>query len=473
MKTARRILTNFLSLTTAEMISKLIQLIIFIYIARSFGKSEFGKFGFALAFSTIIVVITDFGINTLLIREISRDKKNVDKFVSNALTLKVALSIVTLIVSFLYFNFVKYDYATKNITYFMILFMVLQSFTDTFYSVFRAFEKMHYDAIMKVVRMLMLIFLVYFFISQSQNLVFITLMFPITEVIILIASMIIYTRNFSKLSLGFNFGFEKELIKKSAFFCLSIIFGTVILYIDTIMLEGIRGPEEVGIYSAAYNLLLGVTFIPLMFSNAIYPVFSRYFVRDRELLRFAYKKSFQYMLIIGLPITAGIFIYSRNIVLLAYGIEYAKSIIVIKILCWFILLRFINIVSGTLLSSADRQGARVFGQGTVALVNIILNLILIPKYGFIGAGIATIASESFFFVTYYYFIFKEKLNIDYFVVSAKPLIASIVMLLAISFVPDLLIGSILGAFSYIGMLLLLKAFKNEDKELLTRILRNY
>ena len=72
MATARRITSNFLSLAAAEIISKTMQLIIFIYLARVYGKSEFGVFGFALAFSTIIVIIADFGINTLLIREISR-----------------------------------------------------------------------------------------------------------------------------------------------------------------------------------------------------------------------------------------------------------------------------------------------------------------------------------------------------------------------------------------------------------------
>ncbi len=472
MKTARRITTNFLSLSIAELVSKLIQLVIFVYIARIFGKSEFGEFGFALAFSTIAVVLVDFGINTLLIREISKDKKNVNKYISNTLIIKLILSVIAFILSYLFLYFFDKNGSIITITFLMLLFIVLQSFTDLFYSVFRAFERMYYDALIKIVRMLLLLLLIFIFISRGASLTIVTSMFPITEVIVLLLSYIIYRINFAKLSLKLDLEFEKELIKKSSFFALSILFGSVLLYIDTIILENMRGSTEVGIYAAAYNLLLGITFIPLMFSNAIFPVFSRYFMKDKSLLKFAYKKSFQYMLMLGLPITAGIFMYARNIVLLIYGLEYAESIVAIKILCLFVFLRFINITSGTLLSSIDRQGARVFGQGVVAFINIVLNLILIPKYGFIGAGIATITSESFFLVTYSYFIIRENLSFGFVSTSIKPVVASIIMVGLINFIPDLLLGSIVGAISYFGILLLIKTFKKEDKELLTRIIKN-
>ena len=472
MKTARRITSNFLSLATAELASKIVQLVIFVYIARTFGKSGFGDFGFALAFSTIVIVLADFGINNLLIREISRDKKNADKYVSNALVIKLILAVVTFIISYIFLYFFDKSGSLTIITFLMVLFIVIQSFTDLFYSVFRAFERMYYDALIKIVRMVVLLALVFVSIANGKGLVIVTSMFPLTELIILVISLIIYIKNFAKLSLRFDFGFEKLIIKKSSFFALSIMFGTLLLYIDTIMLEKIKGSAEVGIYAAAYNLLLGVTFIPLMFSNAIFPVFSRYFIKDKSLLKFAYKKASHYMLTLGLPITLGIFVYARNIILLVYGAEYAKSIIAVKILCWFILLRFINITSGTLLSSIDRQGARVVGQGIVASINIVLNLMLIPKYGFVGAAIAAIASESFFLFAYNYFIFKEGLNFKLLGASIKPVIASIMMVVAIAFIPNLFIGFVVGAVSYFGALFMLRAFKSEDKNLLIRVIEN-
>ena len=298
-------------------------------------------------------------------------------------------------------------------------------------------------------------------------------MFPLTELIILTTSSILYTRFFARLSIRFDFGFGKDLIKKSSFFCLSLVFINLLLYIGTVMLQKIRGSDEVGMYVAAYNILIGITSIPLMYSNAIFPVFSRYFVSDKSLLKFAYKKSFQYMLILGFPITIGIYIYARNIILLIYGPGYEQSIIALKILCWFVGIRFTSIISGTVLSSINRQGSRVFSQGSGAIINIILNIILIPRFGFIGAGIAAVISEVFFLVVYSSFIMKYKMGFNFLGVSAKPLIASIVMALIIVNIPDLLLGTVVGTVSYFGILLILKTFKKEDKVLLMRVIKNY
>jgi O-antigen/teichoic acid export membrane protein len=135
-------------------------------------------------------------------------------------------------------------------------------------------------------------------------------------------------------------------------------------------------------------------------------------------------------------------------------------------------LRFINIISGTALSSINRQGSRVFSQGIVAIINIVLNLLFIPKFGFIGAGIATMISESFFIVMYSHFIIKYKLNFGILRLLVKPLIASATMALIIINIPDLLLGTIVGIISYLGVLIIIRTFKKEDKELLKRIIKN-
>ena len=297
-------------------------------------------------------------------------------------------------------------------------------------------------------------------------------MFAITEIVILLLSTIIYSKKIAKLGINLNFEFCKKLLKKSSFFGLSLIFTMLLLFIDSVMLQNFRGSSEVGIYTAAFNLLLGVTFIPIMFSNAVFPVFSRYFQSNMSLLKFAYKKSFQYMLILGLPISIGIFIYAGNIINLIYGVEYNSSIIVIKILSLYVLIIFMAAVSGTVLSSINRQGSRVFSQGTIVIINIILNLILIPQLGFIGAGIATVISSVFILILYSYFIIKYNLNFGFIKSSIKPLIGSIIMALIIINIPDLLLGTIVGAVSYFSVLLILRTFKKEDKDLLIRIIKD-
>ena len=471
MGTARRITSNFLSLAIAEVVSKAIQLIIFIYIARVFGKSEFGKFGFALAFATISLVIVDFGINTSLIREISRNKKGVKKYVSNALIIKAFLSSITFLVASIFLKIGGYTDSIRIITYLMLLFVVLQSFTDLFYSVFRAFERMHYDSLIKVLRMFSLSTLVFIVIMNKASITIVTLMFPITEIFVLIVSSIIYIKKFTKISLKLDVEFSKDILKISIPFWLSIISSSLI-FVGVVILEDIRGSTEVGIYTAAFNLLLGLTYIPLMFSTAIFPVFSRYFVKDKPLLKLAYKKSFQYMLILGLPITIGLYVYAKDIILLVYGSNYFDSIIAIKILSWIVLLRFVNITSGTTLSSINRQVSRVFSQATGGILNLLFSILLIPNLGFVGLCIALIISESCTGLMYNYFIIKHGLKIEFIKSSAKPIIATIFMTLIIINIPNLFLGFIFGIISYIIILFILKTFEGDDKEILRRIIMN-
>src|SRR3989338_11593442 len=97
--TARRITANFLSLMGSQVISRVLQLIIFAYLARVLGKDNFAVFSFGLAFSLILVIIADFVLSTLLVREISLNKKEASKYLYNSIIIKSLLSIIMFVVS--------------------------------------------------------------------------------------------------------------------------------------------------------------------------------------------------------------------------------------------------------------------------------------------------------------------------------------------------------------------------------------
>ncbi|MDP7197790.1 MAG: flippase, partial [SAR202 cluster bacterium] len=316
MNTARRITSNFLYLTGSEIISKIIQLVVFIFLARSLGKEEFGIFSFGIAFALLIVIIADFGLITLLIREISRNKKLASKYLSNALAVKVLLSLVTIIFAYLFLNIMNYSQNVKIVAYTMLLFTLIQSITHLYYSIFRAFERMHYDALIKILRMFILAGIIFYVIKNGYGLIAASLAFPLTEIIVLIVSIFITYTRFIKFSFEFDYSFSKQLLKQSSMFCLSLVFAGLFMHIDSIMLSKMRSVAEVGTYAASANIMLALIFIPVMYSNAIFPVISMFYVTSKKSLKFAYERSFKYMLIIGLPLSAGIYVLSDKIILL-------------------------------------------------------------------------------------------------------------------------------------------------------------
>jgi len=470
MSAARSIAINFASLSVAEVFSKIVQFILFILIARAFGPVQFGIFGFAIAFATIVSIIADFGIGIYLVREISRNREKASELLGNALFLKILLAVSTFLVAGLYFWAMGFDRGTIIVSVLMILFFVIQSITDVFYSIFRAFEKMHFDALIKIVRMILLVIAVAYLMRTYQSLIITTLAFPLVEVVMIIVAASICVMKFVPISFKATPTVCKRMLKNSALFCLSIVFGSLLAYISTVILQHVRGAGEVGPYAAAYTMLLGVVAIPLMMGNAIFPVFSRYH-KNRRSLSFAFSKIYYYMLIMGLPLSVGIFWYADPLIRLLYGSGYEQAILATKILCWFVALRFINVIAGVTLAAVGRQKQRVLSQGVVVAINIVLNLVLIPLYGFIGAGIATIAAESFFLLMYNFYLRKYGISAKLLQHIVKPGVAVGLMTLAIWFVPNMFLGAMLGALTYCIGLVVLKALGKEDVSLIMRLIK--
>ena len=473
LKTARRIVVNFASLMVSQIIARLIQLAIFVFLARSLRKEDFGVFSFGFAFSMISVIVADFGLSLLLVREISRDKKSASKYLSNSIYAKIVLSVITVILAILFFEIIDYSKEVKIVAYVMLLFTLLQSVTELYFSIYRAFEKMYYDAFLKIFRMVLLMSAVFYLIKMDYGLIAISMAFLVTEMIILIIAAIISYVKFVNISFNFDYEFTKRLIKESSIFFFSVVFTTIYLYIDQIFISKFRGTTEVGVYSAAANIVIMLIFIPQMYVNSIFPVISRFYINSKESLKLAYEKSFKYMFILGLSIAAGIFVLSDKIILLLYGKEFSEAVIVLKVLTGYSFFKFLNPVTGYTLIAINKQGTRLFSQASAAVINIVLNIVLIPKYGIVGAAIATLVTEIIFsiiysgFISRYGFGFKFLISFIY-----KPIIAAAAMIFSLRFVDNLFSAVLTGFLVYTAVLLFLRIIDSEDKRIFYKIVKN-
>lgn len=473
MGTARRIYRNIVFLSSAELLSKILQFVLMVYAARLLDKASFGKFSFALSLAFIAVIIADLGVNTLLIREIARDKSKADKYFANAFFVKVLLAIITYIFVFAVINLLNYPSDTRYVVYMMLIFIIFSTFTDLFYSIFRAFEMMFFDSIIKIARMIILTAAGLYVLFTYHDVFLFSFTFIAVEIIVLILAYVIASKRFIKFRAGINFGFMRDIVKKALPFGLAFVFSSIYFYIDSVMISKMRGDLEVATYSAAYNLALAILFIPTVYMNALYPVMSRYFKISKGMLIFIYKKSFKYLYIIGLPISVGIFLLADKIIVFFYGKQYTGSIIALQIISWFLFIKFLNFLAGFTLSSINQQNKRMISQGSTAVFNIIANLILIPKMGYVGAAIATFITEIFLFILYYWYVSKYLYAYNFLPILIKPLLASVVMAAFIKYTNFELIFLIpSSALVYFGMIILLKTFEKDDYELINKIRRN-
>ena len=238
------------------------------------------------------------------------------------------------------------------------------------------------------------------------------------------------------------------------------------------MLSKIKGDVEVAIYSVAYNFALAVLFIPTVYTNAIYPVLSRYYKESKAGLRTLYEKSFKYLYIVGLPISVGLYLLAGRIIFLFYGDVYSDSIVALQIISWYLFLKFINFLLGTTLSSIDKQGKRMLGQSLTAVFNVLLNILLIPKIGYIGAAWSTFITEVFLFIIYYLYVSKSWYFYNFSSILIKPVIATVIMFLFIEFSNFGLILTITAsAVIYFSVILILKTLDREDYSIIKKIFK--
>jgi len=473
MSTVKTVAKNTFVLMAAQTINRVMSFILIMYVARFLGDIGLGKYSFALAFSELFVILSDLGLSTLSTREVARNKHIAGKYLGNGATIKFILSILAYGLIFITIGLMDYPHDTTIVVYIIGLSVILNSLAQFLQSIFRAFEKMEYEAISIFIQKIVITGGGISILILGYGLIELVLVVLFGSIINLLFSLFVMVTKFAKPEFQTDWGFWKSAIKKALPFGLAIICSTIYFQIDTVMLSIMKGDAVVGWYNAAYKLIFALMFIPTALVNSIFPVLSRFYVSSKDSLRRAYDKSFKYLFIIGFPLAMGTTILAGRIILLIYGKGFVHSVIALQILIWAALLMFLTYLLGNTLGAIDKQPLVLKVATVNAGVNILLNLLLIPRFSYIGASIATVATEAIGFALLFYFTSKYiyKLPLHNYVI--RPIMASLAMS-TLLFYPkgtSLLLLIPAAILLYFGVLYLLKAFSKEDVDLIKRVLK--
>ena len=187
--------------------------------------------------------------------------------------------------------------------------------------------------------------------------------------------------------------FWKATLKKSLPFGLTIVFATVYYWVDSVMLSFMKGDAVVGWYNVSYRLVFTIQFIPNAFAAAIFPIMSNIYKTSLHTLRLYHEEFLKYMAILGVPIGVGVTFLASRFILLIFGAEYTNSILALQILVWSAAFYFMSHTYAVLFATLNKQEIPTKIIGACVILNIFLNLILIPRYSLIGASIATVVTQ--------------------------------------------------------------------------------
>jgi O-antigen/teichoic acid export membrane protein len=472
MSSTKRIVKNTLWLFSSEVITITLGLIITIFIARYLGDSSFGKYSYAFAFANLFLIFSDFGITYFLIREVARDKKKTEKYFGNCLSLKFIFLSLMFLLTFIAINLIE---KSKEIIILVSLATIAVFILNLgyFYKVLpQAYEIMQYEAIIRVIEKIILFVLIIGILTLGLGLTSIIIVYLFAFCVSFLLFFLVVSLKIGKFLPKFDFKFWKIILKNSWPFWLTGLFMTIYFRIDTVMLSLMKTYDVVGWYNAALKLIEGLHFIPTLFIIVVFPAMSRFYIENRRYLQLLYEKTFKYLVILGLPIGVGTTLLADRLIFFIYKNEFINATIALQILIWAEIFVFLNFIIGYLLNSINKQRLFTLTTGICAFVNIALNLLLISKYSYIGAAIATVITQVCVFIMLLYFTMKNKYKINLLKIIAKPVIAGLTMGLIIYYIRFLHILIIIpiAIISYFLILLISKDIGREEFDLVKGIL---
>jgi len=391
------IFKNVFWLHLGKGISSFLIFVLLIYTARILGATEYGKFTFALAFVALFGIFQDFGLPYTVTREFSREKEREREFYS-VLSLKIVLSSLALILIIISSFFITPDPVIQKIILILALFGLISGFTAIFYAFFQARQRMEYQAWTTILESALItaigLFVLFNF-PSVENLSYSYLFASLAALIFV--SLFFHFRVFP-LRIRWQKIIWQRFLKMSWPLALTGLFVVIYTYTDSVMMGFWNQITEVGWYGAAYKII-NVVLIPVgLISASFYPVLGKFFKESKEKLQDALNSQIKIMILLAFPLMVGGITLAPKIINFIYGLNFSPSILALQILIIMAGIVFLSNPFYFLLIASNQQKKIFYITGSSAIINIILNLLLIPRFTLYGAATATLISCFIMFI---------------------------------------------------------------------------
>lgn len=385
-------------LTLALIFQKILSFTYFTLIARNIGAENLGKYYFAISLASIFAIFIDFGLSNVATREIAKNQEKAQNLMSSIIGFKIPASIIIFLVIAFVVNIFNYPDLTKNLVYLATICVILDSFSLTFFSIVRGFHNLLYESIGSVIFQLLVLVSGLSFLKMGFGLEWLMVALIIaSSYYFLYFGWICFFKFKIKLTPKFDYKYIKTLFIVSIPFGMYAIFQKIYTFLDTVLLSILAGDIHVGLYQVAFKIVNALHFLPMAFTAALYPAFATYWVKNRQQLTISFERAMNYLIIIAMPIAAGIICLADKIILIFKQGEFSNSIIPLQIIMVAVIFIFLNHPIGSLLNASDNQKFNTKIMGIGLLASIILNIILIPHFHTSGASTTVVITNFLMF----------------------------------------------------------------------------
>lgn len=376
-------------------------------IARFYGPEIFGQFTYAFTVITIFLYLADFGLDILLTTDLPRDLSQLNIIFNELLTIKLIFICISSSLLFVYAFIVNISNAVFQLLVILNIYLIATSFLNYLFAFFRALEKLEIETKITFIYNLFVIItvsLLYIFKFEVVYLAFSLVFFRLIALFLAFQWSLKYI---DKIRIKIKFGLLKKYKSKVSIFGTHYIFNYLYYNIDTVLLAYLTGEKSVGIFQAAFKLLVILLIIPEIINNALLPALSR--LNNEDILIWEKYSSLlnKILMIIIFPATILVYANAHSIIDIVYAnSQYNYSAVILKYYVLIIAIRFMIEPLGLLLTTSNKQHVRAYTVLFVTIISIIMNILLIQKYGVIGVVLTGLVSNSIILITYIFFSYN-------------------------------------------------------------------
>ncbi len=465
---------NSLAALISKFLVKLLSFGFTIWMARTLGGVNFGRYALIWSFVTVFATCSDFGLGMYLIREMAKDRDNTRYLAGNVIVFRLLLALVTLLVVLTTAHLVGYSDQLIWYIFLAASILFLYAVQDPLDSVLQANERVDLSSLLRIVGQLAFVVLGVIFLLGGWG---------ITGLILASLANVLIAAGLSWHLIRRYLGGVQWYIQPRTWLHLLLtafpfgLIGFALNWsqkIDTVILSLFWADEVIGWYNAAYSLVLGIIIISNAINVALYPTMSKEFAAGGRGMPQMHRHILKYLFIIAFPMAVFFFGLSRPIIERLYGPLFAQAALPLMILAWGVPFMFVSEFLRYMALVVGRESQAARAVLLASLVNIMLNFLFIPWYGMVAAATTTVLTEVLLVVIYLWQLRREISLGALGAACWKPGLAAgllLAVLLLAHYVPLPGLVIILGGVMYGVLLFLLGGFGPEEKTLVSNLLR--
>ena len=391
-----------------QVLLKILAFLFNVYVVRRLGAIHFGRYAAVMAYVTIFAIFTDWGMSPYAVREMAQDRRRTAELLPNIIAIRVLLSLVITIIAPLSALWLGKERDMVWGIFIASAGLLLYAFQGPLDSALTARERLDYTSTFALINQLVFWGLgVLLLMSGIGFIGLVVASLMGVAVTGLLSGRALFRLGVGKLTLAVHHW--PQLFLAALPFGVSGIAYVFMQRFDTVLMSFILTDAAVGWYNVPWTLLNMVLLIAQSIAIAMYPSLVRSYTEAPESLPRVVWKSIKYLLIVCLPIVVGGTVLARRIIVTLYEETFSHSIPVLQMVLWALpslfLLELLGRVANTL--HLERPAARI--NVINAAITVLLNLILVPVWGILGAALALVVGRTIRLTQYWRLIGNERL----------------------------------------------------------------